>query len=232
MGTERLSLAPSPNPSPSLDHVHLVPGSAAGAGTFFADARDDQAVARHAEAVLAGHFVAQLDQLFVLEFEEPVALRAVEVVVLGIAVVVLIDGPAVEDELAQQARIDEFAERAIDGRPADVPFGPARRELLHELVGVEMLVSRKDVIDQGKPLLGHPHAAALEIFHEPVAGRKRDGDVAQRGLFGHNGTKCRVHECNKMHPTPQFLLRLHPRQNAENCDKIADQQPRSVSIRL
>ena len=143
-------------------------------------------------------------QLLVLEFEQPVALRAVEMVVLGIAVVVLIDGPAVEDELAEQARIDEFAERAIDGRPADVPRVPAGRELLHELVGVEMLVPREDVLDQGQPLLRDAHAAALQILDEPVAGRERNGNVAERSLIGHGGTKGRVHERSEMHQKSSY----------------------------
>ena len=94
--------------------------AALGAGAVGADAGDDEAVAGDAKLMLAAELVAQLLQLLVLELEELVALGAVEVVVLGVAVVVLIDGAAVEDEFAKQARIDELAERAIDGGAADV----------------------------------------------------------------------------------------------------------------
>lgn len=155
-----------------------MPCPAPRAGALFANARDDQPVASDAEAMFAGHFVAQFDELLVLEFEQPVALRAVEMVVLRVAVVVFIDGSTVEDELAKEPRIDEFPQRPIDGRPADVPLAAAGGKLFHELVGVEMLVPRENVIHQGQPLLRHPHAAALQVFHEPIAGSGRDGNTA------------------------------------------------------
>jgi hypothetical protein len=173
------------SPLTQSDHVHLVPGAALRPAAFLADAADDEPVARDAEAVLLGDFVAQLEQLVVLELEELVALGAVEMVVLGIAVVMLIDAAAVEHELAEEPRIDKLAQRAIDGRPADVPFLSARRKLLHELVGIEMLVPREDVIDERQPLLRDAHAAALQVFDEPLAWGRGDGNVAQGGLVGH-----------------------------------------------
>ena len=116
------------------------------AAAVVANAADDQAVAGDAEAVLASDFIAQLEQLVILELEELVALRAVEVVVLGIAVVVLIDAAAVKDEFSQQSRIDKLGQCAINGGPADVAGLPAGGELLHELVGIEMLVPGEDVL--------------------------------------------------------------------------------------
>ena len=59
------------------------------------------------------------------------------------------------------------------------PGCAAAGKLLHELVGVEMLVAGEDVIDEGQALLGHPHAAALEELDKAVARGEGDGDVAQ-----------------------------------------------------
>ena len=69
--------------------------------TGFADARDDQPVAGDVKAVLLGHAIAQRNQLVALELDQLVATLAVEMIVLGIAVVVLVDGPAIQLELAQ-----------------------------------------------------------------------------------------------------------------------------------
>jgi hypothetical protein len=152
--------------------------AALGADAVFADAGDDEAMARDTKAVLAAKVVAKLLELFVLELEQLVALGAVEMVVLRVAVVVLIDRTAVEDELAEETRIDELAQRAIDGGPAHVPGLAARGELLDKLIRVEMLVPRKYVIDKGQTLLGDPHAAALKVLDEPIPRRESDGNMA------------------------------------------------------
>jgi len=71
-----------------------------GAAALLADAGDDQSVASDAKMMLSAQLVAKLLQFFVFEFEQLVALGAVKVVVLRIAVVVLVDGAAVEHEFA------------------------------------------------------------------------------------------------------------------------------------
>jgi hypothetical protein len=45
-----------------------------------------------------GDFVSMLEQFFALELEKAIALHAVQMIVLGIAVVVFIDAAAVEFE--------------------------------------------------------------------------------------------------------------------------------------
>ena len=138
-----------------------------------------------AEAMLLGEFVAQRLQFFVLKFKELVALGTVKVVVLGIAIVVLIDRAAIEYEFSQQACIDELPERAIHRWAADMAGLPARRKLFHELVSVEMLMAGEDMIDESQSLLRHAHAAALQIFDETFAWREGDGDAAKGALFIH-----------------------------------------------
>lgn len=84
-----------------LDHVHaMIRGAAAGFGAGFANAVDDQAMAGDAETMVAGDLIAEGDQFRALELEQLVALSAVEMVVLGIAIIVLVDTTAIEHELA------------------------------------------------------------------------------------------------------------------------------------
>ncbi len=82
--------------------------------------RDDQPMAGDVEVVLLGHPIAQLDQFVALKFDQLVATLAVEMVVLGIAVVMLVDGSASQFELPQQPGVDKFIERAVDGGTTDV----------------------------------------------------------------------------------------------------------------
>jgi len=155
-------------PVPHLDHIHPAAALPLGPGTVLADAVDNQAVAGDAEVVLAGNFVPQGDESLVLELQQPVALGAMEVVVLWIAVVMLIDGASVEHELPKQPRIHKLRQRPVDGRPADVTRLPGLWQLLHELVRVEVLVVAEDMVHQRQPLRRDPHAAALQELDEAV----------------------------------------------------------------
>ena len=141
--------------------------------------------------MLPAELVAHLHQFGAGEFQQLVALGAMEMIVLRIAVIVLIDRPAVEREAAEQSGIDKFVERSIDGRPADV-VGVARRgQLFHQLVGVKVFVAGKDMIDQGQPLLRDAHPFALQEFDKSVAGRKSNWDAFE-GLLVRHGIGLRL----------------------------------------
>ena len=123
------------------DLVHLVPGTPPRLATFSTHAGNDHPVACHAESMLPGQLVPQRLQPLVFELEQPVALRAMEMVVLRVSVIVFVDRPPIEDEFPQQPRVHQFPQSAVDGRPAHVSRLPASGTLLHELVGVEMLAA-------------------------------------------------------------------------------------------
>jgi hypothetical protein len=135
---------------------------------------DDQTVTSDAEFLFLGHAVAQFDEIVALEFEQPMALLAVEMVVLGIAVVVFVNGPAVQFEFPQQTGIHELGQGAIDGRTAYVSRFSLGGKLRNKLVGIEVLVMAEDILDQDPPLLGVPHPATLEVLRESLLRRKRD----------------------------------------------------------
>lgn len=54
------------------------------------------------------HLIANLDQLVALEFEQLATSSAVQVIVLGIAVVVIVNGTAVELKAKQKTGVDAF----------------------------------------------------------------------------------------------------------------------------
>ena len=129
--------------------------------TVMADTIDDQPVRSHTELMLPSHFVPHGNQGIILKFQQSIALGAVKVVVLGIAVIMFINGPAVERKLSQQARIDKFGQGSIDRRPADMPFTTTGGKLFHELIRVKVLMSAEHMVYQRKTLLGHSHPTAL-----------------------------------------------------------------------
>ena len=125
-------------------------------------------------------FVAgKLDQL--------VALRAVQVIVLRVAVVVFVNAPAAERHLPQQAGFDEFGQRPVDRRPADLLRADEFAQLGQQIVGVEMLVPGKHLLDDDPPLLRDPLPFALQIFFQTLHGRQGDFDGPERIIVTHTG---------------------------------------------
>lgn len=158
-------------------------------GARLADAGNNKAVPSNSEAVLASDRFAKFGQLFTLELDQCVALLAIEVVVLGVAVVVFVNCAAAEGHFHQQPCLDEFVQCAIDGRSTDfaarflhdrIPL-----EILHQLIGVEVLVPREDEVDQSPPLLRGPLPLALQIFLKPLLRRGRDLNFAEGKIAGH-----------------------------------------------
>ena len=71
-----------------------------------------------AELVEGRHGVEDLPEIGARELDQRLAPGAVEVIVLRVAVVVLVDGPAAEHHLPQQPRFDQLRERPVDRWPA------------------------------------------------------------------------------------------------------------------
>ena len=155
------------------------------------DAAHDKAVVRHAELVFAGHGFAQCNQLVALEFDQLVAPGAVQVIVLGVTVVVFVDGAAVERHLAQQTRLDHFGQRAINGGAAN--FFAALcigllclGQVVYKLVRVKVLMARGDLLHDDPTLLCDTLAAALQELFKADEGRRSDFDAAESKILGHN----------------------------------------------
>lgn len=149
------------------------------AAAFAADAEDGETVRDHAEVVLAGDRVAEVGQFFAVEFDQLLAHLAVEMIVLRVAVVVLVYRAAIERHFAQQARFDQFIERAIDSGPTNRTDFWFAVQAGDQLVGVEVVVPFEDVVHQHAALLRDPFAAALEVLFEPLLWRERDLNFTQ-----------------------------------------------------
>jgi hypothetical protein len=142
-------------------------------------------VAGDLETVLLGDGRADAVQLGAVEFDEPVAALAIQVVVAGVAVFVLEDAPRAQREFADQARLDQFAERAIDRRAAEFPFGQKWAEVFEQFVGVEMVMMAEDLLDDQPPLFRQPFAAAFEELAETLDRRGGHVDRPEGKAFRH-----------------------------------------------
>jgi hypothetical protein len=100
-------------------------------------------------------------------------------IVLRIAIVMLIDAPPIEHEPPQQTGIHELIQSAINGRATDMSWLARLGKLLHELLGIEMLVPTEDMLNEVLPLLRDPHSAALQELVEPLLRRESNLDLAQ-----------------------------------------------------
>jgi hypothetical protein len=135
------------------------------------------------EPVFPGHSVAQFEQFPALKLDQPLAALTVEMIVLGIAVIVLVDRPPVQFEFPQQPRIHELAQRAIDGGPADISRFAFAGQLLHQRVRVEVVVLTEHAFDQHTTLLRVTHAPTLEILLKPLLGRECDLHAVESGFL-------------------------------------------------
>lgn len=126
------------------------------------------------EPVLGGHLIPNCQQFVALELNEFAAARAVQVVVLRVAVIVVINGAAVELETVQQPRIDAFTQRPVHGRRADVVRLATARETFDQFLSIKVIVLAEDLFDQELPLCRLPLPSRLEILRETLLGGKRD----------------------------------------------------------
>src|SRR5262245_55431390 len=118
-----------------------------------ADAVDFQAVAAFYEAVLGANLVYHDGDRFVGELDQLSALRANQVVMLRIAIVVLVylaAGGA--GDLAEQTGFLKKFQRAIDRRAADAAPTLVRRDASDQCVGVKVFVLREHLFDNNRPL--------------------------------------------------------------------------------
>jgi hypothetical protein len=106
-------------------------------------------------------------------------------IVLGVAVIVLVDRAAAQRHVAQQSGIDQFGQGAIDRWAADALLADDFVEVLDQIFGVEMIVTFEDFFDEGPPLLSDALAPTLEILFEPLERRERYLDGTKRKLVGH-----------------------------------------------
>lgn len=140
---------------PALDPV-LPAISRSFLGALIADSMNDEAMVFGSKSELLGDFLANFERVITREFDQLPAFRAIQVVVLRVAIIMFVDAPTVQLEHLQQARIYKLAQRAIDGRTRNIVWGPFLRQLLNQLIRIEMLVAIEYLFQQVLALFGVP----------------------------------------------------------------------------
>jgi len=142
-------------------------------------------VAVGAEVILPRHRVANAIQLIAVKLDQPIALLAMQMIVLGIAVVVLVNGPASQRHAAEQSGVHQLGERPIDGGPADAGIVFFGRQLRQQLIGVKMIVAVKDLVHNDPTLARGTLLSALKIFFKALFRRHGHFHVAQGKILFH-----------------------------------------------
>lgn len=134
---------------------------AATPATIAADALDDHTVPGHAKSFLGSHVITNGDERVTLKLNQFSTLRAVQMIVLRVAVIQFVDRTAIELKTLQQSCINEFSQGPVNRGGADVILFPSTGQTVDQLIGVEVIVLLKDRLDQEPPLRGLPQAAGL-----------------------------------------------------------------------
>jgi hypothetical protein len=154
----------------------------AGAIAFQTNAANDERVPQKLELIVRGHLAKGSFDVRMLKLDHFTALLAHEMLVLRIPVIVFEKGACPKVEPAQQACVHEFGQGPVNCCAANIETG--RLQVVDQLIGVEMMMSRKNVLDEFALLVGEPLSArpAGQILAELVFGRLGyvDGRKGQR----------------------------------------------------
>jgi hypothetical protein len=162
-----------------LDQIQT-PFRRASAITFQTDSANDQRVTGKLELILRSHLAKGRFDGWMLKLDHLPALRADEMLVLRVSIIVLKKRACPKVEPPQKTSIHELGQGPIDGGTADIE--PSGLQVVDQLIGVEMMMTRKNVLDKfallvGKPLGARPTGQILaELFFgglRYVYGRKR-----------------------------------------------------------
>ena len=101
-----------------LDEVELTLGHA-GDVAFFANTPNDEGVPFTLKTMGEGSLLDGFFDGGVLKLDHFATFGALEMIVLGVAIIVFVEGSGSEFEFSEKASIDKFIEGAISGGPAD-----------------------------------------------------------------------------------------------------------------
>jgi hypothetical protein len=137
---------------------------------------------------------SDLQQFRASEFDQLPTFCAVQVVVLGISIVMLINAATVQFKPIQQTSIDELSQGSIDSWPRDIVRGTFGRELFHELIGVKMLVPIKYLLNKEFSLFRIAEAFTLQILFKTLKWSHRNRNGLERfwslAAFGSHRIRC------------------------------------------
>lgn len=145
------------------------------------------------------HGFADLQQFRAGKFDQLPTFGAVQVVVLGVSVVVLINAATIQFKPIQQTGINELSQRSIDCWSGDIVRGTFGRELFHQLIGVKMLVPIEYLLNEEFSLFGIAEALALQILLKTLKRGHRNRNGLERfwslRTFGSHRIRCALLFC-------------------------------------
>ena len=152
------------------------------------DPRNQKAMPFRPKSISCADVISQLEDFVVAKLDDLVALGAVQMIVRGVAIVVLIGAAVRQAKLPKEARLDKQSKRSINRGPAHLMTGSI--EIARELVGIEMLVRIEDVANHHPACLGQLVASNFEKFPKfvdrTVRDRRGDEQIMIRLSHGEN----------------------------------------------
>ena len=134
----------------------------------------------NAEAMCGSNLPQERFYSAMLEFNDLVTGLTDQMLVPGVAVVMVVNGPRADLNGPEHAGVDKLTQCAVDGRPADALTSGL--EIVNELVGVEMRMLAKDVSNEVAHLPGEALGVrpTCQILPKFLFGRLRHFHSGQR----------------------------------------------------
>src|SRR5689334_4440363 len=107
-------------------------------------------------------------------------------IVLRIPVIMLVDRPATQDHLVQQARIHHFGKRPIDSRPTDLASIGIVTQIQQQLICIKMLMPAGNLLDNNSPLLRNSLSLGLQKLLKPLKRRESNFDSTEGKVVRHS----------------------------------------------
>jgi hypothetical protein len=125
-----------------------------------------------------GNLISNSLKLLTSKLDEPIALLAMQMIVLRIPVVMFVNGTTSKRHLSQEARVHQFTEGAVYGGSTDRPSLSNSIQLVDQVVGIEVLMPAKNMIHQQSSLLRNPFPPTLKKFLKSLLRRQGNLDRA------------------------------------------------------
>lgn len=106
--------------------------------------------------VLPGDGFPDLDKSVGVELKQLMTRLAIEMVMFGVAVLMLVNVPFAQDHPTQKSSLNQFAQCSINGGTADFASSEPVTKMVDQVLSVEVIVVAEHFIDDDLTLRRHP----------------------------------------------------------------------------
>ena len=114
---------------------------------FVAGTLDNKTMIASSKSVQFCNGISNLQNIGTRELDQLPAFSAIQMIVLGVTIVMFVNTSSVQFESIQQPSIGKFSQRTVNRRPGNIVGFPFGREVLHQLIGVKMLMTIEDLLN-------------------------------------------------------------------------------------